>query len=147
MSVVSLDEDTTVIPNQKDYGKRVEDLRIAALQLSCILVQYLPERLTPAMRDGSGATVLNWNLKTIADSIDVVLYEFTHLQRTLGLPDDADARYSEVVQMARALKPRTDPPSSPETAPDGEPEPQEAFFQAQAEGPRKTRIEITIRHD
>jgi hypothetical protein len=137
-----------MIPTQQDYGKRVEDLRIAALQLSCILVQYLPERLTPAMRDGSGVAVLNWNLKTIADSIDVVLYNFTHLQRSLGLPDDDDGRYGAVVQMARALKPRTDSLSPRETTADGEPQesPHEDPREGHAEGPHETQIEIKIRH-
>jgi hypothetical protein len=101
-----------MIPNQKDYAARVLDLRIAVLQLSCTLVQFLPERLSPEMREGSGIAVLNWHLKTIADSIDNVLYNFTHLQRSLGLPDDQDARYYEVVKMARALKP-ANPPNEP----------------------------------
>ena len=76
------------------------------MNLSAILVQALPERLTAEMREGSGITVLNWHLKSIADSIDVVLHNFSCLERSLGLPDDHDGRYSPVVKSARAVEPR-----------------------------------------
>ena len=83
------------------YREASLDLYCASLNALACMIEYLPDSPTKKIREGNGRSVLNFNLKTIADSIDTMLYRYDQLQRSLGLPDDEDGRYAAVLNSCR----------------------------------------------